>query len=215
MNEGHHQVEALENSILQRAEELAEQMLHKARTRSDNLLRETTDRLSLAEERETSSSRAEAERAQRRLVQAEELKQQARLDRLRWELVQAVQSRLVKRMQVLCERQDDYLDWLASMLAEGAALLPDGELLAEVNQADHALLSDRWDDLVARAAPGRTIRLSAEPTWGSGGIRLRNADNNAQIDNRFEGRLGRYEQAIQRVILERLFIGEAVNSRTA
>jgi V/A-type H+/Na+-transporting ATPase subunit E len=215
MSGDHQQVESLENSILQRAEELAEQMLHKARTRSDNLLRETTDRLSLSEERETTSSRAEAERAQRRQVQAEELKQQARLDRLRWELVQAVQSRLTERMQMLRDREDEYLDWLSAMLAEGAALLPDGELLAEVNQADHTLLSDRWEQLVAQVAPGRSIRLSEQPTWGSGGVRLRNADNTAQIDNRFEGRLARYEQAIQRVILERLFLGEAVNNRTA
>lgn len=213
MSDALQQVEALELSILQRANDLADQMLHKARARSDNLLRETADRLTLAEERETATARAEAERAQRRQVQAEELKQQARLDRLRWELVLAVQSRLAERMLMLRDREDDYLEWMVTMIAEGAALIPQGELQAEVNQADHEWLAAQWDALAQRAAPGRIVRLNPQPTWGSGGVKLRNADNTAQVDNRFEGRLARYEQDIQRTVLERLFIGDTGNGR--
>lgn len=208
---GKQQVDALETAILQRAEELAAQVLHKANSRRDSILREATDRISLAEERENATARAEAERAQRRQVQAEELKQQARIDRLRWELVQAVQSRLAERMQMLRAREEDYLEWMQAMVAEGAALMPGLELLAEVNAEDHAWIAPLWDELVQRAAPGRVVRLSHQATWGTGGVRLRSADNSAQVDNRFEGRLARNEQAIQRVILERLFLGEAGN----
>lgn len=198
-------VDALEQAILARAESLAEELATKARHRRDNILREANDRLSLADERENSSARAEAERAQRRQVQASELKLQARLDRLRWELVHAVQTRLVERMNELRADRDAYLGWLEGMIREGNRLLPEGEIHAEVNAEDHAWLPEHWQALVDRAAPGRSVLLAPEPTWGSGGVRLRSADNSAQLDNRFEGRLARLEAGIQRVILERLF----------
>ena len=170
-----------------------------------NACRDTADRLHMAEEREVLVAKAEAERHLRRVTQASELKMQSRLDQLRWELVQTVQSRLHERMQALCADRDAYRSWLTETLREAAALLPDGELRAEVNADDLTWLSDEWADMVAVAAPGRTIVLSDRPTWGSGGLKLRTADNRAQVDNRFEGRLGRLEADIQRVILNQLF----------
>lgn len=201
-------VDALERAILARAKNLAEELVTKSRHRRDIILRETNDRLSLAEERENGSARAEAERAQRRQVQASELRLQARLDRLRWELVQSVQQRLVERMKELRDDRDAYEGWLENLLREADRLLPAGDIRAEVNAEDHAWLKDRWQALVDRAAPKRSIVLTAEPTWGSGGVRLRTADDRAQLDNRFEGRLSRLEAGVQRVILERLFPGE-------
>ena len=201
-------VDALEQAILARAQSLADELAAKARHRCDSILREANDRLSLADERENASARAEAERAQRRQVQASELKMQARLDRLRWELVHAVQGRLVERMNELRADRDAYLGWLEGMIREGDRLLPAGEIHAEVNAEDHAWLADHWQALVDRAAPARSVVLAPESTWGSGGVRLRSADDSAQLDNRFEGRLSRLEAGIQRVILERLFPGE-------
>lgn len=202
------QVDSLEQAILARARSLADELLAKARNRRDTLLREANDRLSLAEERENASAHAEAERAQRRKVQADELKMQARLDRLRWELVNAVQNRLADRMASLRNDRDAYLAWLAEMIREGVERLPDGDLYAEVIADDYAWLSEQWQALVERVAPGRRVILSDEPTLGQGGILLRSADASAQLDNRFEGRLGRLEAGIQRVILEHLFPGE-------
>jgi len=201
-------VDALEQAILTRAKSLADELATKARHRRDIILREANDRLSLADERENASARAEAERAQRRQVQASELKLQARLDRLRWELVHAVQGRLAERMAELRADRDAYLGWLESMVREADRLLPDGDIHAEVNAEDHAWLAEHWQALVDRAAPGRNVVLLPEPTWGSGGVRLRSVDGSAQLDNRFEGRLSRLEAGIQRVILERLFPGE-------
>lgn len=201
-------VDALEQAILARARNLADELVAKSRHRRDIILRETNDRLSLAEERENGSARAEAERAQRRQVQASELRLQARLDRLRWELVQSVQQRLVERMSELRADRDAYEGWLENLLREADRVLPAGEIRAEVNAEDHTWLKGRWQALVDRAAPQRTIVLTDEPTWGSGGVRLRTADNRAQLDNRFEGRLSRLEAGVQRVILERLFPGE-------
>ena len=199
---------ALEQAILERAQELAAERIAKAQQRRDNLLKEANDRLSLAEERELASAQAEAERLLRRQVQAGELRMQARLDRLRWELVQSVQGRLIARMQALREDRARYREWLREMIAEAAGLLPEGPLLAEVNADDHAWLQEEWQALVGSLEGDRRIELAPQPTWGSGGVRLRNADNTAQMDNRFEGRLARMEQSIQRLILQRLFPAE-------
>jgi len=153
-------VDALEQAILTRAKSLADELATKARHRRDIILREANDRLSLADERENASARAEAERAQRRQVQASELKLQARLDRLRWELVHAVQGRLAERMAELRADRDAYLGWLESMVREADRLLPDGDIHAEVNAEDHAWLAEHWQALVDRAAP-----WMAAPNW--------------------------------------------------
>ena len=202
------QLDALEAAIMARADELAQEFHDKAVRQRDTILRDAADRLHMAEEREVLIAKAEAERHFRRVTQASELKMQSRLDQLRWELVQTVQSRLHERMLALCADRDAYRAWLTDMLRDAAALLPDGELRAEVNADDLAWLGDEWQAMVEAAAPGRTIVLADRPTWGSGGMKLRTADNRAQVDNRFEGRLARYEARIQRVILQRLFPGD-------
>ena len=207
------QVASLEQAIMDRANDLAEELLSRAHSRSDAVLRETVENLRLAEERETSMAKGAADRSMRRQVQANELKQNGHIDQLRWELVLAVQSRLVERMQSLQEDRPAYTAWLQTMLTDAASLIP-GDLLAEVNADDHAWLEQEWDALVGRAAPGRRITLSPQPTWGSGGVKVRSIDNRAQVDNRFEGRLARYQADIQRVILERLFPGDLSLGRT-
>lgn len=202
------QVAALEQAILDRANELAEELRGRAEHRRDTILREATERLRRDEEREIAAARASADRAQRRQVQANELRLQGQLDQLRWELVQAVESRLIERMATLQEDRESYRAWLIEMLAEAAGLIPDVELLAEVTATDHEWLNTEWVGVVEAAAPGRVITLNPQPTWGQGGVKVRSADNSAQVDNRFEGRLARIEGDIQRIILERLFPGE-------
>lgn len=199
------QLTALERAIMARAEHLAQEFEQKAERQRDHILRDAAERLHNAEEREVLAAKAEAERRFRQVTQASELRLQGRLDQLRWELVQCVQGRLGDRMQALRDEQSDYRDWLVRMLREAAELLPGGELTAELNADDLARFGAHWAELTAAAAPGRTIRLAEKPTWGSGGVRLRTADNRAQVDNRFEGRLARLEAEIQRVILQRLF----------
>ena len=199
------QLEALEQAIMARAQHLAGEFQEKAERQRDHILRDAAERLHNAEEREVMVAKAEAERLFRRVTQASELKLQGRLDQLRWELVQAVQGRLGEHLQKLRDDPDRYRDWLIRMIREAAQLLPEGDLTAVINADDHAQLGAQWPQLIAEAAPGRNIRLSDKPTWGSGGIRLRTADNHAQVDNRFEGRLARLEAEVQRVILQQLF----------
>lgn len=199
------QLLALEQAIMERAQELAKEFHDKANRQRDTILRDAAERLHLAEEREVLVAKAEAERHFRRVTQASELKMQARLDQLRWELVQCVEGRLAERMQALRDDRPAYRVWLVEMLREAAALLPKGELTAELSADDLSWLADDWPALVSEAAPDRSISLADKPTWGSGGLKLRTVDNRAQVDNRFEGRLSRFEADVQRVILQQLF----------
>ncbi len=199
------QLQALEGAIMKRAEELAQEFHDKANRQRDVILRDAAERLKIAEERELMAIKDEAERHFHRVTQANELKMQSRLDQLRWELVQTVQSRLTEHMKNFCKDLKAYRVWLTKMVRDAAASLPDGDLVAEVNADDLLWLDDEWSELAAEAAPQRTILLSSEPIRGLGGIRLRTADNRAQVDNRFEGRLSRFAADIQRVILHELF----------
>lgn len=203
--DGESQLVALERAIMARAEELAQEFHDKAKRQKDTILRDAAERLHLAEEREVLVAKAEAERHFRRVTQASELKLQARLDQLRWEMVQTVQARLTERMHKLCTDHTVYRAWLIEMIGQAAALLPAGDLTAEVNADDLSWLGTQWQALVTEAAPERTIHLAEKATWGSGGVKLRTADNRAQVDNRFEGRISRLEAAIQRSILQQLF----------
>jgi V/A-type H+-transporting ATPase subunit E len=199
------QLEALEQAIMARAENLAQEFQDKADRQRDHILRDAAERLHNAEEREVLAAKAEAERLFRRVTQASELRLQGRLDQLRWELVQTIQGRLKERMQSLRLDRPTYREWLVQMVREASELLPEGELTAEVNADDLSWIRGEWPDLIAQAAPGRSIHLADKPTWGDGGIRLRTADNRAQVDNRFEGRLARMEAEVQRAILQQLF----------
>lgn len=199
------QLASLEEAIMARAQELAQEFHDKASRQRDNILRDAAERLHLAEEREVLVAKAEAERHFRRVTQASELKMQVRLDQLRWELVQTIQSRLAQRMQAMRDDRSAYRGWLVQMVSQAAELLPAGELIAEVNADDLAWLAAEWPALVAEAAPQRKIMLAETPTWGSGGIKVRTSDKRAQVDNRFEGRVARFEAAIQRAILQQLF----------
>jgi len=199
------QLQALERAIMERAKELAQEFHDKANRQRDIILRDAADSLQMAEERELMAIKDEAERHFHRVTQAGELKMQSRLDQLRWELVQTVQSRLTEHMKTFCKDLRAYRTWLTKMVRDAAAVLPDGDLVAQVNADDLLWLSDEWSDLVAEAAPQRTILLADEPIRGLGGIRVRSADNRAQVDNRFEGRLARFAADIQRVILRELF----------
>ncbi|MGB5278824.1 MAG: V-type ATP synthase subunit E family protein [Gammaproteobacteria bacterium] len=199
------QLQALEDAIMKRAEELAQEFHDKANRQRDIILRDAAEHLQTAEERELMAIKDEAERHFHRVTQAGELKMQSRLDQLRWELVQTVQTRLTEHMKTFCNDLKAYRAWLTKMVRDAAAVLPDGDLVAEVNADDLLWLDEEWPDLVAEAAPQRTILLADEPVRGLGGINVRTVDNRAQVDNRFEGRLSRFAADVQRVILHELF----------
>lgn len=198
------QVQELEQAILARAERLAAEYRDRAQRSRDNILRAASDRLRLREEREEAIAKALGERTFRQQVQANELKLQGHLDRVRWNLVTDVQRRLGERMEAFRRDDPGYLDLLSAYLAQAAREIESDDLVAEVNPQDLSRLQQRWEEIAAKAAPGKSVQLSPEPIESAGGVLVRSADNRIRVDNTFEGRLERLSQRVQQVILERL-----------
>ncbi|MEJ2327357.1 MAG: V-type ATP synthase subunit E family protein [Chromatiaceae bacterium] len=198
------QVQELEQAILARAERLAAEYRDRAQRSRDNILRAASDRLRLREEREEAITKALGERTFRQQVQANELKLQSDLDRVRWNLVTDVERRLGQRMDAFRRDEPGYLDLLSAYLAQAAGEIESDDLVAEVNRQDLSRLRHGWEEIAARAAPGKSLQLSAEPIETVGGVLVRSADNRIRVDNTFEGRLERLSQRVRQVILERL-----------
>jgi V/A-type H+-transporting ATPase subunit E len=199
------QIKALEKAILDRAHGLADELYAKASNQRDSILRNTSERLHLTEQREVLAAKAIAERTMRRQVQAGELKLQGRLETLRWQLVLEVEQRLQEQMLRFRADQPAYFQWLADMIHEAVMLIPAEPLVAEVNADDLAWLNDRWADISELAAPGRELQLSPVPLNTCGGVRVTTLDNRIRLDNRFEGRLARLGHSIRRTIQQQLF----------
>jgi V/A-type H+-transporting ATPase subunit E len=198
------QVQELEQAILARAERLATEYRDRAERSRDNILRAASDRLRLREEREEAIAKTLGERTFRQQVQANELKLQGHLDRVRWNLVTDVERRLGERMEAFRRDDPGYLDLLSACLAQAAREIEADDLVAEVNPQDLQRLQHGWQEIAARAAPGKSLQLSPEPVETVGGVLVRSADNRIRVDNTFEGRLERLSQRVQQVILERL-----------
>lgn len=198
-------VEDLETALMERAHRLADEYLARARRQRAQIVEEENERLRLREEREVLAAKADAERSYRRHVQAEALRLQEELDRLRWELVQRAMKGLHERLDRLAEDEDRYLPVLRRFLAEGMDSIPEGNLVAEVNARDLGRLGKRWDAFVDGLAGARRVELWSEPHAGRGGVLVRSADNTIRVDNTFEGRLQRFEDELYRTLVERLF----------
>jgi vacuolar-type H+-ATPase subunit E/Vma4 len=94
---------------------------------------------------------------------------------------------------------------LEAWLAAAAQALPPGDLVAEVRPEDEKRLAPAWEEIAARAAPGRAVALVSHGQPSAGGIRVRMADNRAQLDQTFEARQMRLADELARVAMERLF----------
>jgi V/A-type H+-transporting ATPase subunit E len=198
-------VDALEAALLARAKRLAEEYLAWASHSRERIIEETNERLRLREEREVLAAKVMADRVYRQRVQASELKLQGKLDRLRWELVQAVVQDLHQRLMVLAADKHHYLPILQRLLGAAAAAIEQEDLMAELNQRDLECLAKIWESFVAEAAPGKRVALSPKPLNCSGGVRVVSKDYRIRVDNTFEGRLDRLTEELYQIIIERLF----------
>ena len=207
-------VNELEQAILARANRLADQYREQGRNSRAELLREAASKLRLLEEREVLVAKALAERAYRRRVQSQELKLQARLDQLRWNLVTALGERLEQRLRELVSDEIRYLSILRELLATGAAQMEAEELVVQVNQQDHERLAGAWDDF-SGTVPGKRLQLSDRHLSCIGGLLLRTPDNSVRLDNTFEGRMHRLRSDLHQVIQERLLPPSAEDMPTA
>lgn len=203
--EGAAQVSQLEQALLQQAETLARELLQNAESARARMLAESADRLKLAGEHEVLAAKIEGERLVRRQGQAAETRLAAELDRLRWALTESTLSEVKTAFRQLAHDETRYLGVLEAWLAAAAQALPPGDLVAEVRPEDEKRLVPAWHETIARAAPGRTVTLASLGQPSEGGIRVRMADNRAQLDQTFEARHARLADELARVAMERLF----------
>ena len=199
------QVTQLEQALIRQAETLAREQRHNAEAAKARILSESAERLKLAEDREVLAAKAEAERHVRRHIQAAETRLAAELDRLRWALTEATLASVKLAFQELVDDDARYLAVLEELLAAAVAALPEGDLVAEVRGSDQPRVAPAWNDMVARVAPARSITLATHGQVSEGGIRVRLADNRAQLDQTFEARQSRLAEELARVVMERLF----------
>ena len=199
------QVSQLEQALLQQAETLARELLQNAESARARMLAESADKLKLAGEHEVLAAKVEAERLVRRQSQAAETRLAAELDRLRWALTESALSEVKAAFRHVVRDEARYLEVLEAWLAAAAQALPPGDLVAEVRPEDEKRLQPVWDEMVARVAPGRTIVLATHGIPTDGGIRVRLANNLAQLDQTVEARFARLADELARVMMERLF----------
>jgi V/A-type H+-transporting ATPase subunit E len=199
------QVSQLEQALLHQAETLAREQRQNAEAARARILSEMAEKLKLSEEREVLAAKVEAERRVRRQTQAAETRLSAELDRLRWALTESTLSEMKGAFMKLVQDKARYLQVLESWLAAAAQALPPGDLVAEVRPEDEMPLTPVWDEIVARAAPGRAVTLASHGQPSVGGIRVRLANNRAQLDQTFEARQMRLADELARVAMERLF----------
>lgn len=199
------QVSQLEQALMQQAESLAREQLQNAEAARVRILAESAEKLKLAGEREVLAAKVEAERQVRRQSQAAETRLAGELDRLRWALTEATLCGVKTAFRQLVQDEPRYLAVLEAWLAAAAHALPAGDLVAEVRPEDEKRLVPSWAAMTARAAPGRTVALASHGRPSEGGMRVRLADNRAQLDQTFEARQTRLADDLARVAMERLF----------
>jgi len=198
------QVLELEQAILARAQQLADQFTEQAQKTRDTVLREAAERLRQRESREEAIARAMGERQYRQRVQAAELRLQSNLDRVRWNLVRGVEARLEERMRALIEDEKAYREHLLGLLREGAREMGPVSLAVRANAADREYLAGVIDQLRADL-PEHELTIDDRPLDTVAGVLLLSRDGRIRVDNTFEGRSARLRPHLQRVILERMF----------
>ncbi len=197
------QISALEEAIIQRAQELAEEHVNQGKMTRNRIMQDARDKVQLMEKKELLLAKENAEREYQRLVQASELHLKSELDRNRWGMVQSVMDSVVRQTAEFAEHSTDYESVLFRLLENGAKELKPSKLVAELNHRDHQTYVDSWDDFTAPL--GKEILLSDVNCECSGGVRLLSTDGSMMVDNTFDGIFARNNEKLMRIIFERLF----------
>ncbi len=198
------QVEALEKAILDHAEEMASETRRSAEVARRDILRESSERLHLREEKETLLAKSLADRTYLRKVQADELKLQTILDHMRWNLVQMVIQRLSESMLELRRDQAGYHALLRALLKQAATQMEADRLEVSFNDADRRQLEPDWRKFTDGLLADREFLLSNARIESIGGLVVSTEDHRIKIDHTFEGRLKRLERKIHQSLVERL-----------
>lgn len=203
MSDGVH-IGGLENALLARAQQLAEEYLANGQQVRQQIINEANQRLRIEEEREVLAAKAHAERAYQQHVQAAELELRSELDRVRWKLIDSVLAALPARLAELTADEQRYLPLLLSWLREGAQAIEREQLLVQVNPRDLARLQQDWTNYAQQAAPHKQLQLSEQTIDCIGGVLVSSADGDIRFDNTFEGRMEKLDEALQGTIADSL-----------
>lgn len=203
MSDQSNQVKDLQNAIIERAHELAEEHLKQGRMTAHRIIQDARDKVRLMEKKELLLAKDNAEREYQRRVQANELRLQAELDRNRWGLVQSVMDAVSRQVAVFSENQQTYKPVLLRLLHKGAEAINSTHLVARINHRDYQQYSDQWPELVSDLKA--EVSLSTENCDCSGGVQLYSDDGSIMVDNTFEGIMLRRQDELMRVVFERLF----------
>ncbi len=201
------QAHELEEAILARAERLANEYRERAYRARDQILRDAADKLRLREQREEAIAKSLGERSYRQQVQAEELKLQSHLDRVRWNLVRDVEHRLAERMREHAQDTEAYLKTLSGFIATAADTIEHGDLRVAANARDLKLLNEQWARIQAILPQQVRATLAEAPIETEAGVLVSSSDGRIRVDNTLEGRMARLRLRIQQAILERLLPG--------
>lgn len=198
------QVEALEQAILKRAQEMAQESLQRGESGRRNILREANERLHLREEKETLLAKSLADRSYLHQVQADELKLRSKLDHMRWNLVQTVMQRLPELFAAFRADTPQYHQYLQALLRQAAEQIGMGKLEVALNSDDHKQLHRQWETFTQGLHPQTKFSLAEHPIETLGGLLVTTPDGRVRIDHTFEGRLQRLQGKIQQAMVERL-----------
>jgi V/A-type H+-transporting ATPase subunit E len=170
------QVKSLQQAILERARELADEHVSQGEMTRAKIIEDAREKIKLMEQKELLAARLLSEREyQRRLVE-------------------------------LRNDEAAYRPLFERLLRQAVDSLDAGRLVATLGNEDLARFHDDWEDLVSGCCGSKVkVRLSPEACQCSGGLRLRSDKGDIMIDNTFEGIISRREDELQRLIFERLF----------
>ncbi len=200
------QVKALQQAILQRAQKLADEHISQGQMTRSRILQDAREKIKLMEQKELLSAKLQSEREYQRQVQASELRVQAELDRNRWGLVQSILDKLIRELAKLADDDARYRTIFENLLGHGVEKLGLPRLVATLNSQDMSRFGDDWEAIVKKCCgEGLEIKLNPEASRCSGGLKLVAEAGDVMIDNTFEGIIARRDEALQRIIFERLF----------
>lgn len=200
------QVKALQQAILQRAHKLADEHIKQGQMTRSRIIQDTREKIKLMEQKELLAAKLQSEREYQRQVQASELRVQAELDRNRWGLVQAILDKVLRELARLANDDSRYQTVFENLLRQGAEKTGLPRLVATVNSQDMSRFGDKWEAMVKKCCgDGTKIKLNPEASRCSGGVKLVSEAGDVMIDNTFEGIITRRDEALQRIIFERLF----------
>lgn len=203
MADASEQVRSLREAIILRARELADEHVNQGELERSRIIHEMRDKVQLMEKKELLAAKENADREYHRMVQASELRMQAELDRNRWGLVQSVMYRVARGIESIATDADSYETILMRLLEKGVEEIAQTRVVAELNFRDRTKYAGQWQEFV-QGIDAEVVLSEAECDC-SGGVRIYSEDREMMVDNTFEGIMRRNEEALMRLVFERLF----------